>query len=441
MSVKALKFFDTQSQSLYTLANNRLIIDSQKPTSVDIASPTLSHFTHLSLEVEKAALKSAQDSAHISSLLFSLAYQQSALHKPPYAYGIYFIPREHSFDEEKCIYETCFYEKYTFSPKASIITSDIFLPSALAAFEMKENRVIWIESYLCYFENNALKEVLHCELGADNTYLQSIALHIAYLQEAYHQYFTHLYYFMPDALVENAAYLDLSTTTHHGQTLPIKPLSEICNDTRGLTFETLKATLALHYAMFYQNQTLNLPNFASKPSAHKKLYVSFGIVAMIFLYIFPLALMFYNQHLQEDISSLNAKSESLFASQSIVHNTLEQENLQALTRKQNMLIKNLHDIALWQQSYHLRYDFMQEVLKPQESPLIYEGVSFHFTPHIFVALLEISAPNQIHISTLLATLNTPTQKAFLQDSIKETFDTDNKSSHFYAHIVVVYNVI
>ena len=404
MSVKALKFFDTQSQSLYTLASNRLIIDSQKPTSVDIASPTLSHFTHLSLEVEKAALKSAQDSAHISSLLFSLAYQQSALHKPPYAYEIYFIPREHSFDEEKCIYETCFYEKYTFSPKASIITSDIFLPSALAAFEMKENRVIWIESYLCYFENNALKEVLHCELGADNTYLQSIALHIAYLQEAYHQYFTHLYYFMPDALVENAAYLDLSTTTHHGQ-------------------------------------TLNLPNFASKPSAHKKLYVSFGIVAMIFLYIFPLALMFYNQHLQEDISSLNAKSESLFASQSIVHNTLEQENLQALTRKQNMLIKNLHDIALWQQSYHLRYDFMQEVLKPQESPLIYEGVSFHFTPHIFVALLEISAPNQIHISTLLATLNTPTQKAFLQDSIKETFDTDNKSSHFYAHIVVVYNVI
>ena len=206
-SSSALGFFDLQTHTAYTLRDNNLSLHTKKPKSVDILCPPLAYFTHLLLEV-------AQESLHnpnLSSLLFALAYQKSALNEPPYSYELYFTQRPHLFDEQKSICECFFYHKiqcmqdFAPLPKAHIVTSDIFLPCALSVFGVHSPFVVWIESFLCYFDNGILKEALPCALqeqeaqnkteSSSNPLLTLINTHIAYLQEAYNQHFTQLYYF------------------------------------------------------------------------------------------------------------------------------------------------------------------------------------------------------------------------------------------------------
>lgn len=482
-SSSALGFFDLQTHTAYTLRDNNLSLHTKKPKSVDILCPPLAYFTHLLLEV-------AQESLHnpnLSSLLFALAYQKSALNEPPYSYELYFTQRPHLFDEQKSICECFFYHKiqcmqdFAPLPKAHIVTSDIFLPCALSVFGVHSPFVVWIESFLCYFDNGILKEALPCALqeqeaqnkteSSSNPLLTLINTHIAYLQEAYNQHFTQLYYFgekkcvsafilafqtalneenltpsesknanfVADSMITESLQIHLSHTIHN-QTLHIAPLSHLCESTYHLDFQSLKATLALHYATLVESKVL--PNFASKPLLHKKLFYTLVVLFVMFICIIPLSFVLYNYSLQRAIVEINAQSDNLFTS-----TDLESQNpssssystIQGLMREKEYFISHLQDFSLWQQSYNERYIFMQSIFKEHTAHINYEEISFYFTPRIFVASLEVSAESKIHISQFLALFNTHNQRAFMLKPMQEK--PDRESLRFYASIIVVHYAI
>ena len=453
----APSFFDVQTHINYTFINNTLSAHAKKPKIVSILCPPLSYFTHLTLEIQKESMQSP----HISSLLFALAYQQSALDEPPYTYELYFTSRAHLFDEQKCMCECFFYHKtkctQDFSlPKTHIITCDIFLPCALSALNIQENFITYIESYLCYFQKGMLKEILPCkksqhtsleqihspsaESNQDELYTL-INAHIIYLQEAYHQHFTHIYYLMQEhnALIsllkakeDNSFYI--SAPHINNQTLHIAPLSHICEQTRHMDLKDFRAILALHYALIASQDVL--PNFAPKPHPHKKLYYALAFICAMFMCIIPLSLFVYNHTLQRNITELNAQSEALFIqAESPTTQSLTHDTLQSLAYKQEQLVRNLEELYLWQQNYNQRYMFVQEILNARANSINYEDISFYFSPNMFLASLQVSAQSQVHISTLLAHFHTNAQ-VFLQDSIIEDKESA-ESPRFYAHIIVV----
>ncbi len=433
MKQNNLSFFDADTKITYILAQDTLSTRNKTPRYVDVLCQNMSYFKHVSIEVDKSAM----DNSQISSLLFSIAYQKSILDKPPYIYEIYFTTHQHLFDEQKCVCECFFYEKQISYPKTQIIICDIFLPIALSAFNVQENIIVWIESYLCYFENNMLKEVLHCQKETKQSTLDTISSHIAYLQEAYHQSFTSLYYFS-DSFIDglDSMSIDMPDTPYNTQILHIMPLEKILQDGKLTSFENFKALLALHYVSIYRNSPLKLPNFAPKPIAHKKLYVASGLMCVLFMVIVPLFFVVYNQHLYNDISALNAKNEALFLEESI-NDSINQDRFKKLKKKEAVLLHNMQELIAWQQSYNQRYIFIQTICK-EHSFITYEYIRFHFATNIFIATVRVSADSQIHISELLAGLNTDTQSATLQDSIKES---EEMPGRFYANIVVVQNAI
>ncbi|RDU59459.1 hypothetical protein [Helicobacter marmotae] len=423
-----LSFFDLQTRRAYTLIDNALHTLKKKPRNITIICPSLSYFTHLKLEAQREYA----DNEQLSSLLFGLAYEKAALNEPIYAYEFYFIAHAHLFDEQKCIYECFFYHKHP-AFKAQIITNDMFLPCALRSFGIKAHLLIWIESFLCYFEASMLKEVLpYTSITLDET-LSQISSHIIYLQEAYHQHFEQIYYFMPNAPQdEELLYIN---TPHHTQQLKLAPLSEtIKQDT--LTFEAFRALLSLHYA----ESKPPLANFAPKGFKHKRLYALSACVLFIFICIIPLSLALYNQSLHHTITELNSQSEVLFTPKEAEHDRAKYESIEVLKAQQEALLAHLKETSLWQQTYHKRYIFMQDIHKAPSKHIKYEDMSFYFTPYVFIATLKVSAQSQIHISELLALLNTPTQNALLQEEIEEIQENED-ISHFHAHIMVIRHAI
>lgn len=479
-----LRFFDAQSRATYTLIGDALHCESENQDKVPkvshINALPLSSFTHIRIEVAK----NQAHSADMTHLLFHLASMQGDITKPIYAYELYYFQREHLFDEQKYTYECFFYDKYANTlnmPSAKLITCDIFLPSALYAMDIDTNTkahlLVWIESCLCYFQNTFLKEVFTCKATAQEQLLYQINSHIAYLQETYHQRFTHLYYLSEDGFIENLQHLaTYSTSTYSAHIAHLAADSEATNQAHNhlhiaplcalytrYTFSsaTFKAFLAFQYMKLYEREALSLPNFAPKPLANKRFYLAMSAVAMLLLCVIPLLLAAYNHHLKTSISQLNADNERLFSAQFINDDddSALQDRLKALTRTEQMIINNIQDLILWQQSYHQRYQFIQEIFTTYVANVVYESISFHFTPQTFIATVKVSAPSQVPIASLLATFNANNQSAFLQDSIVETFannteqmpiesaeiesnEKPNESpAHFYADIVVIQNVI
>lgn len=491
-------FFDLQHNISYTLNENTLSHSGKKPKSTNILCPPLSYFTYFQAEIDVQDLQNE----HISSFLFSLAYKDSVLSAPAYAYELYFTHRAHLFDEQKCVCECFFYHKLECTndfalPKSPIITCDIFLPCALKAFDTNADCLVFIESYLCYFENNVPKEVLSCKqhlrtfamlLQDSQKQSQEVALkeqlkewhshisaHIIYLQEAYKKYFTQIYYFLPedkDTLTSLAHFshsadsvdfaesaesdshnsLLISTPFTQTQALFIAPLSDICALKKDLSLQDFRAMLALHYALLAPQESL--ANFAPKSNPRKRLYYALMCVSIMFLCVLPLCLKIYTYYLEHDIAELQAKSEALFTHQDSQSNQLAYDTFVSLTQRQNELITNLQDLSLWQQSYNKRYVFMQDIFNTRFEGIAYDDVSFYFSPSVFVASLKVSAQNNIDISTFLAYLNVGTQKAFLQDSknmqnVKDSLNRDSTNhinqthniESFHAHIILVHYAI
>lgn len=424
-------FFDLQHNISYTLNENTLSHSGKKPKSTNILCPPLSYFTYFQAEIDVQDLQNE----HISSFLFSLAYKDSVLSAPAYAYELYFTHRAHLFDEQKCVCECFFYHKLECTndfalPKSPIITCDIFLPCALKAFDTNADCLVFIESYLCYFENNVPKEVLSCKqhlrtfamlLQDSQKQSQEVALkeqlkewhshisaHIIYLQEAYKKYFTQIYYFLPE---------DKDTLTS---------LAHFSHSADSVDFAE-----------------------SAESDSHNSMCVS-----IMFLCVLPLCLKIYTYYLEHDIAELQAKSEALFTHQDSQSNQLAYDTFVSLTQRQNELITNLQDLSLWQQSYNKRYVFMQDIFNTRFEGIAYDDVSFYFSPSVFVASLKVSAQNNIDISTFLAYLNVGTQKAFLQDSknmqnVKDSLNRDSTNhinqthniESFHAHIIVVHYAI
>lgn len=457
-------FFDTHKA--YELSNGEIVLCDKIPKRACIISLPPTELIYTRLEVDTLALQSAG-----ASLLISLA----PLKAPSYAYELYFTAYPHLFDEQKCVCECFFFAKSRALPHAAIITSDIFLPlCAFAANAHKSQNafVAWIESYLCYFEHNALREICVLDM-ADSMLQERVQGHIAYLQDAYGQVFKQIYYFMPSLphqFIESTPHApsqdvhtnsvdSIESEAKNVQGLSFVPFYECFGFKGEIDFEHFRAFLAFEYAKMYENTKVSLPNFAPKPSPYKRLYAGIAAAFVLFVCLIPLGLASYNHYLHNVIISLNEQTQQLFMPDDALQGAQEGNNektpnahtstLSELTKKQHMLLENLQEVHTWQQSYIKRYEFMQSILSQcNVAHISVEGIAFYFTPQIFIATMQVSSSSQMHLSSLLATLNNGTQSALFnppdsinkaqEGAIESAPDTPDKTK---AQIMVVHYVI
>ncbi|MCX2717693.1 hypothetical protein OQH61_08090 [Helicobacter sp. MIT 21-1697] len=466
MTQKIYTFFDSQTHISYAFENNTITPCKKCPKKYDILSFSATHLIHLAIEIDKSALASPQ----LSSLLFGYAYEKSVLNAPVDTYKLYFIPRAHLFDEQKCVCESFFFDRNALKglPPSRVFTCDIFLPFGFSSLEpCTNNFLVWTQSYLCYFENAALKEI--CPLKstiqsalpisfanpAEDSYSMldshnnvqlfvEITSHISYLQEAHNKHFECIY--------TTAPLKDLPNDMPYS----ILPLSELSPHTQKLDYDALKAILAFEYIAIYDNllsQGLShtLPHFILKPNIRKKLYYVLAILFGIFMLFIPLLLALHNRHLESAIAQLNAQSEALFTPKEIPQEHIQTAHtLEQLLAQQNAFITDMNTLSLWQQTYNQRYAFVRDIFAQcDKEHITLENIEFTFSPQVFIASLTASSPSQIHLSALLAQLNTQSQQhAFLHISSPSNLDsqtTQNEqeltSAHFYSHILVIYYAI
>lgn len=467
MKQKTYTFFDSQTHISYAFEDNALTPCKKPPKKYDILSFSATHLIHIAIEINKSDLQSPQ----LSSFLFGYAYEKSILNTSVHTYELYFIPRAHLFDEQKCVCESFFFDKNAIKslPPSRILTCDIFLPFSFSTLASNtHNFVVWAQSYLCYFENATLKEICRLKYKSQSSYtpltLESatqstlsqdshnnaqlfveIASHISYLQEAHNQRLECIY-----------AATSLENLPHNDIPYSILPLSELSPQTKGLDYATLKAILAFEYVAIYDNllsQGLShtLPHFALKPNVRKKLYYTLAILLGIFMLLIPLLFMLHNRHLESAIAQLNAQSEALFAPKENTKEYIQATHtLEHLLAQQNDFIADMNTLSLWQQSYNQRYAFIRDIFAQCDKEHIkLENMEFTFTPQVFIASLTASSSSQIHLSALLAQLNTKSQqRAFLHTSSPSILDSQKAqneqelvSPRFYSHILVIYYAI
>ncbi len=479
--MKTLYFLDTKAT--YALDNNTITqLDRYKKRCFDIISLEPNALLHSSIEIDK------KDSSKIPTLLYAKARQKGILTLLDESYTHYFCEREHLFDEQKCVYESFFYAKDK-NLKSRIITSDIFLPLALPCYN---DFIVLIPPYLCYFENTTFKEALKIETLSSidsNTHLyENLISLIAYLQEAYHKDFDTLYYF-----TDKQSLLDSLLTynaTNTAQSLPtLLPLSHITEQSKNLDFYALRAYLGFEYALKHKanlqsSHKSHLPNFTPQPSTYARFFPLLLVCIALFVFIIPIALKFYNHHLQSQITALNTQNEMLFStyarffplllvcialfvfiipialkfynhhlqSQITALNTQNEmlfappdsfsqaQDIHTLTLRHTALSHTLQELESWQRDYPKRYAFMESIFSQcATNDIQLESVSFAFAQSHFVATLRLKSSSKLGTSAFLAKLNSNTQYAFLQQSLDST-ESSTHTQHT-SHIIVVQNVL
>lgn len=425
--MKTLYFLDTKTT--YAYKNNTIYPlngakNHPKNHHFDIISLAPSSLIHSPIEIEN------KDSSHIPTLLYDKARNKGILTLPNESYTHYFSIREHLFDEQKCVYESFFHTKDK-NLKAQILTSDIFLPLALPCYK---DFIVLIPPYLCFFENTTFKEALKiATLTQPNINLcENISPLIAYLQEAYHKDFDTLYYFTDEQSLLDSL-LACSTTQNFPTPLP---LSQITNKSKGLDFYTFRAYLAFSYAQQYKADSKNaLPNFTPQPSIYARLLplLLFGII--LFVFVIPLGLTFYNHHLQSQITALNIQNQMLFTP---LDSLPQDTDIHLLSLTHTQLSHALHELESWQRSYPKRYVFMENIFSQcATNDINLESISFAFSQSHFIATLWLKTDSKLNASAFLAKLNTSTQTAFLQPLDSIDFNTESTTSQ----IIVIQNVL
>lgn len=445
---KPLVFVDKSLQLGIRRLDSSYITLPHIPKRADIIALPCSDMLHLSIELDSSALKplahnafyNANDiSLALKDLLFAKAFDGQMLESSVYCHMVFFI-RAHLFDWQKCVCECFFLNKLNAKalPKAKILTSDIFLPLALAPLVRADFAVV-IDKMLCYFENGSLKELLALEHSALDSKL-------AYLNEAHSKHLERIYYFMPHISI------DIAT---------LVPLSAICEATEALDMQQFRAFLAFSYVDYSLESSLDsnalessgaksnaLPNFAR--ATHFSLPQRIlAICAMVFIVLIPLVLGISNMLLERDIEALHSSNEALF-SHNLEHFTLE--GAKALATTQAKLLNNAKLLQDWQSGYNARYAFMRHIfLLLHQAPLKLESIDISFSQSHFVAHITLQAHSQVDISALLSHLNAYSTNAFLQslaplvdEGTKPSADSmglaeSAESSAFIAHIVVVHN--
>lgn len=432
--MKTLYFLDTKAT--YALDNNTITqLDRYKKRCFDIISLEPNALLHSSIEIDK------KDSSKIPTLLYAKARQKGILTLLDESYTHYFCEREHLFDEQKCVYESFFYAKDK-NLKSRIITSDIFLPLALPCYN---DFIVLIPPYLCYFENTTFKEALKIETLSSidsNTHLyENLISLIAYLQEAYHKDFDTLYYFTDEQSLLDSLLTYNATNT--AQSLPtLLPLSHITEQSKNLDFYTLRAYLGFEYALKHKanlqsSHKSHLPNFTPQPSTYARFFPLLLVCIALFVFIIPIALKFYNHHLQSQITALNTQNEMLFAPPDSFSQT---QDIHTLTLRHTALSHTLQELESWQRDYPKRYAFMESIFSQcATNDIQLESVSFAFAQSHFVATLRLKSSSKLGTSAFLAKLNSNTQYAFLQQSLDST-ESSTHTQHT-SHIIVVQNVL
>lgn len=414
-------------------------LDIQSKTLWDSTLQILSHSTHIDIAIFPAHhFKYAQFNLPKDTLLASepkksileSAHKQG-LFAPYDSRTTYFAAHEHIYDETLSTFDTFFFDPSQAKGKPRLIINELFLP--LAFFTLQKNCapfLVIIDNFVCYFKD---AQIMQFHPTTPNQTTEEL---LAYFQHLYNTPLEQLYTFEQDM-----------DSAHP------KPnkcyIGDLCAQTATIPPQKLKALLA--FAYFESCDTYRFPNFLPKTHKLTKPLLGLGISAsLIFVFLIPLFLHIQNQNLQSQIARLNEQSENLFTSQS--NTSSPQAQALATLEKENTILKNeAHFLFEWQKSYAKRYEFINTLLahfadsKPQ-----LKQVDFSFTPKLFLASLEVSSDSQVEVSSLLVSLNTAKQKAYISSSTQSLPDSQESlessqeisiSPQFHSNIILIHNVL
>lgn len=259
-------------------------------------------------------------------------------------------------------------------------------------------------------------------------------------------YFQHLY----GTPLEQLYTFEQNMDSAHPKSNKQRYIGELCTQTTTIPPQELKAFLA--FAYFESYSTYHFPNFLPKTHKLTKPLLGLGISAsLIFAFIIPLFLYIQNQNLQSQITQLNEQSQNLFASQA--NASSPQAQVLTTLEKENAILENeAHFLFEWQKSYAKRYEFINTLLaRFADSEPQLEQIDFSFTPKLFLASLEVSSDSQIEVSSLLVSLNTAEQKAYISSSsmqstpnFRESTESSQEisaSPRLHSNIILIHNVL
>lgn len=431
---KDISYFDTSSQRLWK-SNLSYITLHQTPKKADIITFEAKNFIYDQCEIDKNDIDKT-DTSHTTSLIFAKAHQKGlftseklSLHKN---YTLYFVPKEHLYDDSKYMCEVLFFDISLCKTSSHIITCNLFLP--LACFWINQSLqtiLVWTEGCLCYFQSSQLLEVF--PLTSQEEYISKCA----YIQDAYQQDLKSMciYY------LQYPSFLSESDNEKHDSLYPQWAyLGEICGQAH-LDSAQLKAYLAFHYFRI-DAQGYCLPNFAPNKNKFKKPLLIASICAgIVIIFFLPLFLTLQCHLLESRIAHLNTQSQELFQTDENLSSYEQIAQELAYYQHQNAsLVSQVKNLYRWQQTYHQRLLLLQEVLKHIDyKHLTLQKIALFGTPETILITLDVSSASQIHISHLLAHLNTPTQSALMYP-LKDLQDSE-QDDLVHSQILVIRNVI
>ncbi|TLD79974.1 hypothetical protein LS68_009040 [Helicobacter sp. MIT 05-5293] len=430
---KDISYFDTSSQKLWK-SDLSCITLHQTPKKADITTLEAKNFIYDQYEIDKNDIDNADAAA--TSLIFAKAHQKGLFTSEKLSsyknYTLHFTPKEHLYDDSQYMCEVLFFDTSLCKTSSHIITCDLFLP--LACFWTNPSlqaMLVWIEGFLCYFQSQQLLEVFPL------TSYEECMAKCAYIQDAYQQNTQSMciYYLQyPSFLSES------HTQSDKDDYLQWVYLGEFCRQTH-LDSAQLKAYLAFHYYHIY-TQGHHLPNFAPNKNRFKKPLAIASICAgILIIFLLPLFLTIQCHILESRIAHLNAQSQELFQTDENLSSYAQSAQELAYYQQQNAsLISQIKNLHHWQQTYHQRLLLFQEVLKDIDNThLTLQKVALFGTPETILIALDVSSTSQIHISHLLAHLNTPTQSALMYPP-KDLQDSE-QDNLVHSQILVIHNVI
>lgn len=416
---------DIQSETLW---DSTLRILSHYPAYIDIAIFPIHRFKYAQINLPKDNLLNSEP----KTLLLESAHQQG-LFAPYESHTAYFVTHEHIYDETLSTFDTFFFDPSQSKNKSRLIINELFLP--LAFFTLQKDCapfLVIIDNFVCYFKDAQIMRFY--PLAPNQTKEELLA------------YFQHLY----NIPLEQIYTFEQNIDSTHQKSSKQRYIGELCTQTTAIPPQELKAFLA--FAYFESYNAYHFPNFLPKTHKLTKPLLSLGISAsLIFTFIIPLLLYIQNQNLQSQIAQLNEQSQNLFTNQA--NASSPQTHTFAILQKENTALKNeAHFLFEWQKSYAKRYEFMNTLFahftdsKPQ-----LEQIDFSFTPKLFLASIEVSSDSQIEVSSLLVSLNTTKQKAYISSSsmqsapsFRESLESSQEvsiSPRLHSNIILIHNVL